>query len=287
MTAGSWPPRRPRASTPGCRSSPTPATPGPCACGAARTSPWPGRCTGRACRCGSRTPATCWSTPSWWSARSPPASSARGRSSSTTTRPPTSSGWPGRCSFAEVGAPPGRERFVSPGWFDRPELVTGAEGPAPRLEKLGRPLIQFRGRSGPAGPLPEPVKGDQALPELEGAQGGQAGRWGLARPTYQEPGNGGQGDGDGLGVGAGGHRVGGEGRLRVGAALHGHGGQQQKQVDPGRPGARPRPVDGHHPGGGEQQFVGPRGGGGEGGPPGGRRPAGLQGGQPVEVAGRP
>ena len=119
-TAGSWPPRRPAASTPGCRSSPTAATPGSCACGATGTSTWTGRSTGRACRCGSRTLATCGSTPCWWSARSPPASSTRGRSRSTTTRPPTSSGWPGRCSSAEVRAPPERERFVRTGWFDRP-----------------------------------------------------------------------------------------------------------------------------------------------------------------------
>jgi hypothetical protein len=57
-TASSMPLRRPTASTPDCRSSPTPATPGSCASRAARASPWPGRCTGRACRCGSRTPVT-------------------------------------------------------------------------------------------------------------------------------------------------------------------------------------------------------------------------------------
>src|SRR5215217_6594507 len=59
------------------------------------------------------------------------------------TPTPPSSGSGGPSSSADPGPPPDRERFVSSGWFDGlGELATGVEGPAPRLEKLGRPLLQ-------------------------------------------------------------------------------------------------------------------------------------------------
>src|SRR5215217_4355869 len=62
------------------------------------------------------------------------------------TPTPPSSGSGGPSSSADPGPPPARERFVRAGWFDGlGELATGVEGPAPRLEKSGRPLLQSSG----------------------------------------------------------------------------------------------------------------------------------------------
>src|SRR5215211_8444673 len=130
-----------------------------------------------------------------------------GRSTSTTTRVSCCPGSGGPSSSAEVSGPsPLRERFVRAGWFaGLIKLAPSAEGPAPRLEKLGRPLLHARA-SAPAGAAPQPLEGDQALAELEGPEGGEAGRGWQAGRADQEPGHGGQGGGDGAGADAGGHR---------------------------------------------------------------------------------